>query len=179
MRDMRLALCAVVFVCLSGFAIAQSTSTQWKTFDFPGAIETGGTSITSFGDIGGRYITADGVVHGFVWREGQYTSIDFPGASSTEGTWLNDAGEIVGAYNNNGNHAFLLQNGQFTTIDYPGHGNTIATSIGAMELLLELGPATVSTLTASCFATALSPQLSPPEAPSCFKNRPVSQRDSL
>jgi len=57
---MKRSLCAVVFVCLSVSSFAQSASTLWMTFDFPGAIETGGTSITSIGDIGGRYITADG-----------------------------------------------------------------------------------------------------------------------
>jgi hypothetical protein len=111
MCDLKLALCAAVFVGLSVSAIAQGAATQWKTFDFPGAIETDGTSITSFGEIGGQYTTADGIVHGFTWREGQYTSIDFPGAFWTLGTWLNDRGEIVGAYGNGTNHAFLLEDG--------------------------------------------------------------------
>ena len=139
MCDLKLALCAAVFVGLSVSAIAQGAATQWKTFDFPGAIETDGTSITSFGEIGGQYTTADGIVHGFTWREGQYTSIDFPGAFWTLGTWLNDRGEIVGAYGNSTNHAFLLEDGHFTTIDYPGHLNTIATSIGADGTIVGVG----------------------------------------
>src|SRR5436305_3597277 len=115
-------------------------SDEWTTLDFPGAIETGGTSITSSGDIiGGRYVTSDGLVHGFIWRKGQYSSIDFPGAFSTEGTWLNDRGEIVGAYNNGANHAFLLKGGEFATIDYPGHVNTIATNIGADGTIVGVG----------------------------------------
>ena len=139
MPNTKSALCAAVFVCFSVSAIAQSALDQWKTFDFPGAVETGGTSITSIGEIGGRYITADGVVHGFIWREGQYTSVDFPGALSTDGTWLNDRGDVVGAYFNGVNHAFLLKDGQFTTIDYPGHVNTIATSVGADGTIVGVG----------------------------------------
>jgi uncharacterized membrane protein len=112
-------------------AIAQS----FKSFDFPGAVNTQATAINSSGEIVGRYFKADGSEHGFLFTHGLFThglfaSINVPGSASTDVDWVNARGQIVGTYNTgNAIRGFLLSAGQYTTINYAGLANTFATGI--------------------------------------------------
>jgi len=112
----------------------------FKSFDFPGAVNTQATAVNPSGEIVGRYFDADGSQHGFVFRHGMFTSIDYPGAVLTDITWVNAQGEIVGAYNlGTGNRGFLLHAGQFTTIDYAGLANSYATGISRTGEIVGVG----------------------------------------
>src|SRR5262245_18429155 len=131
-------LLAMAFLCVSLFAWffaafpLQTPTRGFKAIEFPGAMGTGIASITSTGAIGGSYVNPYGSVHGFLFKDGQFTTIDFPGATTTELTWINDRGYIVGGYNDgggNGNRGFLLSQGTFTSIEHPDVMNTIATGI--------------------------------------------------
>lgn len=105
---------------------------NFRSFDFPGAIDTQATGITPSGDIVGRYTSPDGVLHGFLLSAGTFHSIDFPNATSTSVNWINPRGQIVGNYTDvSGGHGFLLSAGNFTTIDYPSAQWTVAFGIGA------------------------------------------------
>jgi len=111
----------------------QAQNIQFTSFDFPGAVNTQATAITPSGDIAGRYISADGVQHGFLLSGNKFTSIDVPNSSYTDATWINPRGQIVGGYNSvDGKlHGYLLSKGHFTSFDYPGAETTIGFGIGA------------------------------------------------
>ena len=102
------------------------------SFDYPGAINTQATAITPSGDIVGRYLSSDGVQHGFLLSAGRFHSINFPGATFTDVNWINPRGQIVGGYigSSGGEHGFLLSNGKFSSIDYPNAQFTNAFGIG-------------------------------------------------
>src|SRR5258708_1871049 len=83
--------------------------------------------INEAGKIVGRYQTADGHGHYFLF-DGNYTGGDFPGASHTVGDGINSQGDIVGSYtpgnNFNSNYGFVKDSTGFSVID--------ASSIGAV-----------------------------------------------
>ena len=109
-----------------------AAKTNFISFDFPSAIDTEATAITPSGAIAGRYTSPDGMLHGFVLRQGEFSSIDFPDAVWTDVNWMNASGDIVGAYYDGQLiHGFLLSKGQFITIDQPGEPTTILTGIGS------------------------------------------------
>lgn len=89
--------------CVSTLAPAQGcpahgSSAVFTSFDFPGATDTEATAVTASGDIAGRYTKSDGVLHGFLLRQGLFSSIDFPGATLTDANWMNANGDVVGTY---------------------------------------------------------------------------------
>jgi len=58
----------------------------------------------------GWYQKKDGVVHGFVWHEGEFTSVDIPDAVETVVLGINSVGDIVGIYvDSTTGHGFLLR----------------------------------------------------------------------
>jgi len=73
------------------------------------------------GTVVGRYALG-GVVHGFIYQNGQYISLDVPGAAATYPQGINDSGEVVGEmYDSNFNpHGFSYSTGVFKMIDFPG-----------------------------------------------------------
>ena len=124
-------------LCFPALSAAGNAVTRYQpsavSFDFPGAIDTQPTAITPSGDIVGRYISPDGVVHGFLLHEHRFTSIDVPDSAFTEVDWINPRGDMVGGFNDqNGiRHGFLLSHGHFSTIDYPGGTSTTVFGISA------------------------------------------------
>ena len=50
---------------------------RFISFDYPGAIDTEAASITPGSDIVGRYTINDGMVHGFLRSQGQFSSMTF------------------------------------------------------------------------------------------------------
>jgi hypothetical protein len=61
----------------------------------------------------GRYVSADGVVHGFLLRKDEFTTIDVPGAIFTIAQAINPRGDIVGPYDiaDGSRHGYLLLQG--------------------------------------------------------------------
>ena len=106
--------------CLQSPAPAANHHVDFKSFDFPGAINTQATAITPSGLIVGRYNSADGVQHGFTLRNGLYSSVDGPAASFTDVAWANARGDLAGTFNDSrGGHAYVLGRGAFKIIDSP------------------------------------------------------------
>jgi uncharacterized membrane protein len=117
--------------CLAGSGPAANRHVDFKSFDFPGAINTQATAITPSGVIVGRYNSPDGVQHGFTLRNGLYSSVDGPGATFTDVAWANARGDLVGGFNDSrGSHAYVLSRGSFKTIDSP---------IGALPFITGFG----------------------------------------
>lgn len=81
----------------------------------------------------GQYVDAGGFLHGFVFKNRQFTPLDFPGALDTVPYDVNLNGDIVGAYDlpDFNTHGFLLRNGIFSSIDLPFHRTTLATGINS------------------------------------------------
>jgi hypothetical protein len=70
-----------------------------SSIDVPGAVRTQPQGINDSGSIVGLYRSNDGVAHGFLLRDGDFTSINYPGAAYTDARGSNAQGEIVGTYN--------------------------------------------------------------------------------
>jgi uncharacterized membrane protein len=104
---------------------------KFIAFDFPKASATNPGSINARGDIVGNYHDANGVVHGFLLRQGVFSAIDFPNAQFTSARAINARGDIVGRVlgPSGDEHGFLLRDGIFTQIDYPGASATTARGI--------------------------------------------------
>jgi hypothetical protein len=103
------------------------------SFDAPGAGTGAGsgtfpTCINRTGWIGGRFLDASGVTHGFLRApDGTFTVIDAPGAGWAIVTAINSKGDVVG------NPGFLrTSDGRFHKIQDPSHPNAqlvVATDI--------------------------------------------------
>ena len=68
---------------------------KYTILDFPQAARTRAIGVNNQGTVVGRYALA-GVVHGFIYQNGQYTSLDVPGATATYPQGINDQGQVVG-----------------------------------------------------------------------------------
>jgi hypothetical protein len=106
---------------------------NFSIFTVPGATDTVGHSINNRGYIVGDYHDTNGVRHGFLLRNGQYTTIDPPNAIFTFAMGINDSGVIVGLYFTPDffEHGFSYKNGQFTELDFPGSSFTEANGINS------------------------------------------------
>jgi len=104
---------------------------KFISFDFPHASATNPGGINARGDIVGNYHDANGVVHGFLLRQGVFSTIDFPNAQFTSARAINARGDIVGRIlgPSGDEHGFLLRDGIFTQIDYPEASATTARGI--------------------------------------------------
>ena len=126
----------LVIVLGAGTLASQTAPAQnFITVDYPGGTYNSARQINNHGVIGGRYIDAEGVYHGFVLQSGVFTKIDFPGALGTAVWGINDNGDLVGRYADAQgitNHGFLFSNGVFTTIDPPGSTLTYAEGINSV-----------------------------------------------
>jgi uncharacterized membrane protein len=124
-------VCWMLILFSSCFATAQEHQ-RFISFDVPGAIDMGPTSITPDGKITGLYTSADGHQHGFLLNDGKYKPIDFPGSTETAARSINPRGEIVGEYTDAAGkiHGFSLVKGKFTSFDYPSAVSTTAFGIG-------------------------------------------------
>lgn len=81
---------AVLLLCAAAQAQVHG---RFISFDVPGAIDMGPTSLTPDGKIVGVYTSADGHQHGFLLSDGKYQTIDFPGSTETGARWINPRGE--------------------------------------------------------------------------------------
>jgi uncharacterized membrane protein len=117
--------------CLALSSTLFGADYRFIKIDFPNANETIASGINARGDIVGRYDDANGVVHGFLLRKGNFTAIDVPGSSFTSARAINARGDIAGRMEDGGgvDHAFLLHDGQFTQVDFPGAVSTVGRGI--------------------------------------------------
>src|ERR1700740_2146199 len=103
--------------------------------DYPGqVILTEIREINNNGEMAGRYIDQNNVIHAFTLTNGTFANIDVPGATQTAAWGINDNGDVVGRYFDpvaNRDHGFLLHNGTYTIIDPPGTTETFALGINA------------------------------------------------
>ncbi len=87
------------------------------------------SGINNRGDLVGNYYDSNGIGHGFLERNGDFTTIDDPAAmgslGGTDPLSINEHGVIAGFYLDNANvgHGFVLRNGTFATIDDPAAGS--------------------------------------------------------
>src|ERR1700733_11708266 len=132
----RVAFLSLGFVLATGILASQTPPAQnFITVDYPGGTYNSARQINNHGVIGGRYIDAEGVYHGFVLQNGAFTKIDFPGAQGTAVWGINDNGDLVGRYldaQGITNHGFLFSNGVFPTIDPPCSTLTYAEGINSV-----------------------------------------------
>ncbi len=72
-------------------------------------MSTDALGINAAGAIVGRYVGADGTLHGFLLDQGVFTTIDPPGSIFTQAIGINNRGQIVGDYQdaNGVLHGFL------------------------------------------------------------------------
>jgi probable HAF family extracellular repeat protein len=92
----------------------------------PGATDTEPSAINDRGDIVGAYSDAAGQVHGFLYRNGQFSTIHVPGSSTTVAVDINIDGTVVGNFDN---HGYILRDQTFESIDAPGAFETSVTAI--------------------------------------------------
>jgi len=118
-------------VCLLAllFASAVTWADQWIQLDYPGAVSTFGSAVSGVGDVVGDYF-ANGVDHGFLWHDGNFSNIDVPGANDTIPEGINVSGAICGYYDDqSGTHGFLLEGSSVTALNFPGATTTYSTGI--------------------------------------------------
>jgi probable HAF family extracellular repeat protein len=108
-----------------------------ETLDVPNALGTSAQGINAAGDIVGFFADATGRLHGFLYREGNFTTIDYQDpvthvtADNTDARGINPNGDIVGTHWNNGEEAVAAHgyhrtpDGQFMPVHFPGHLNEI------------------------------------------------------
>jgi probable HAF family extracellular repeat protein len=92
-----------------------------RVINVPGSIETQALGINNVGVVVGEYVDADGVFHGFRWKDGRFTTIDGPGSLGGAVLDINDRGHLVGAYfTPRGTfRGFVLRNGRYRTFSAP------------------------------------------------------------
>jgi probable HAF family extracellular repeat protein len=92
-----------------------------KTIRVPGSVGSQALGVNNHRVVVGEYLDADGVFHGFRWKDGRLTTIDGPGSLGGIVADINDRGQMVGAYITAGGTArgFLLSRGAYTTFDVP------------------------------------------------------------
>jgi hypothetical protein len=112
------------------------------TLDVPGALSTNPRCVNNRGQVFGSFVDADarpnpdgtipqGVIHGFVYKRGEYRRFDPAGSVYTEPTGGNDRGQVTGGYQDarGKEHGFLLTRGRTRKLDAPGRSDNIAWGI--------------------------------------------------
>jgi uncharacterized membrane protein len=89
---------------------------------YPGAQITTGYGISDTGDVVGVEIGEDGIPHGYLLSNGQFSLIDFPGAVKSFATMTLRHGVIVGNYSNSLDEGtgsgFIWSGGRFSSINF-------------------------------------------------------------
>lgn len=127
----RLFISAIAMLASISPALAEGY--RYVRIDFPDAVSTEPMGINARGAIVGRYVDADGVPHGFLYENGEFTSIDVPGALMTLGARaINARGDIFGSFHdrNDVQRVYVLSNGRFDRIAHP---DAIATAAGGIN----------------------------------------------
>jgi uncharacterized membrane protein len=123
----------------------------------PGSQVTGPLKLNDRGQVVGIYLDAEaepnpdgtipaGVLHGFVWDDGDYETTDVPGAAATFPTGINNRGQMVGSYidADGAYHGFVRdRRGAVTTLPEapgadPASGGTQPASLNARGQIVGL-----------------------------------------
>ena len=103
------------------------------------ANESWAYTINHHGDIGGAYIDAAKVLHGYVLRaNGAFEIVDRPGFAGTTVYGINRHGSLIGlSYDaSGGTHAYVRRGGQFESADISGALQTYAYGINSFEQIV-------------------------------------------
>jgi uncharacterized membrane protein len=119
----------------TGFS--RSRNGRFAGIDVPGSQVTAPFKINDRRQVVGIYVDAGGILHGFLWDDGDFTTIDVRGAAATAVYDINNRGQMVGSYVDaaGGYHGFLRdRSGAVNTLpDAPGAdatmGGTLPVSI--------------------------------------------------
>src|SRR5690242_9312260 len=87
--------------------------------------------INDCGQIVGQFADAQGVSHGYVYKDGSLCQLDYPGATSTNALGINNLGQIVGMFTTaSATTGFFYDRGTFGPLQFPTAGNfTVANGI--------------------------------------------------
>jgi hypothetical protein len=113
------ALAFGLLLSVPGLAQAQY---RFSKIDVPGATRTAANGNNTLEIVVGEFDDANGLTHGFVWKEGVFTTIDAPGADPPGSivNGINAPGQLAGTYFGMGRfHAYLENNGDFRTSTFP------------------------------------------------------------
>jgi hypothetical protein len=119
-----------------GFLLDKSAALT--VLDFPTADATTGFKINASGTVVGRWDINDSSgnvlsVHGFTWKNGNFSDFLFPGAANAFVQGINSRGDLVGYWDPDWYgivwHGYLYSNRVQSTIDFPGAQTTITTDI--------------------------------------------------
>lgn len=69
--------------CVTASPVMAQVSGRRVSFDVPGNVDMGPTSLAADGKILGVYTSSDGHQHGFLLSNGRYQTIDFSGSTET------------------------------------------------------------------------------------------------
>jgi probable HAF family extracellular repeat protein len=121
-----------------------------SSIDVPGAVRTQAQGINDRGSIVGLYRSSDGVAHGFLLRDGDFTSINYPGAAYTDARGINAQGDMVGTYHLPSENSDLSP---FTATCCPETGNSRESTFRAIPTRLPSGSRPPGSLSAASTTT--------------------------
>ena len=122
----------ILLACAVPATVLAGSHYYYTNFDVPGSTQTRCLDINHAGQIGGDFLDANGVNHGFQWIGGVFTQFDVPGSVYTGISAVNTSGVAVGRYDFpafNDAHGFIYSGGNYTTFDVPGATFTAAWGI--------------------------------------------------
>ncbi len=111
----------------------EDNNTLTKTINVKNAQSTYPSTINDAGTIGGWYIDASSVTHGFTRAGTKTKTIDPPGATTTYISYVAGDGTVAGGYSDASSHyhGFTENGGVYTLFDYPGSAKTFLNAYSA------------------------------------------------
>jgi hypothetical protein len=128
----------LALAALTGIS-ASAIGATYSTIDFPGAVTTDVSGISSSGVIVGTYTDTTGTSHGFRLDGDTFTTIDYPNATASAAISVNSRGDVAGFFLDAANqwHGFVSSDDQYFVQDYPGATTgTFTLGIGANGTLV-------------------------------------------
>lgn len=115
---------AGLLLASTSFCVAQQKLTndsalapaEFRTVDFPGALDTTADGINDLGEIVGCFLGTDGNYHGFTFVNGAILRYDHPFSQFNGAYGINDKGVIVGTFSTSQQEAYQSIDGKFKTI---------------------------------------------------------------
>ena len=111
----------------------KDNNTLTRTANVKNAQSTYPSAINDAGTIGGWYIDASSVTHGFTRTGAKTKTIDPPGATTTYISSVAGDGTVAGGYSDASSHyhGFTENGGVYTLFDYPGSSKTFLNDYSA------------------------------------------------
>jgi len=144
---LRSALLLTAALGLTHVAASAASYTYDRIF-VPGAKATRPVALSASGVVLGTYDDSKYNIHGFIYKNGEFTTIDPPGSHGTYPAAINASGEIVGNYLNSSyvQTAFTYSNGTYTDVSMPGTAGTSLRGINDDGILMGFVPTSGSAL---------------------------------